>query len=64
MVVKAVLDQGGKKGLKRVVQAFGGTKTGENLGFGVCVPSRTFFFLKICDPFEEKQRLFGSGPAP
>lgn len=40
MVVRAVLDQGEKKDFKRVVW---GTKTGENLGFGVCVPSRTFF---------------------
>lgn len=51
MVVRAVLDQGGKKGLKRVVWGFWGTKTGENLGFGVCVLSRTFFFPQDLGPF-------------
>lgn len=64
MVVRAVLDQGEKKGFKRWVGVFGKQKVVKIWALGSVFPQELFFPPKICDPFEEERRLFGSGPAP
>lgn len=53
-----------KKVLKGWFGVSGEQKVVKIWALGSVFPQELFFPPKICDPFEEKRRLFGSGPAP